>query len=166
MGATIQKIVLSFSILVVSTISMQSFAQGEKLCGTGALVVTKKNVGTATYSAQDCSQPWLGQNIYMEFRYTENIPEWAFKRAATHFLKKNVKNLNSDSALNQVTALYQPVKKGDVYRMSYQHSNQILTLSLNNRELGKVKDPNIQQYFTIWLGNAPFSAKLKQQLLD
>lgn len=166
MGTTIQKIVLSFGMLVVSTISMTSHAQGEKLCGTGTLIVTKKNVGTATYSAQDCSQTWLGQNIQMEFRYTENIPEWAFKRAATHFLKKNVKNLKSDSALNQVTALYQPVKKGDVYRLSYQHSNQTLILSLNNRELGKVKDPNIQQYFTIWLGNAPFSAKLKQQLLN
>lgn len=166
MGTTIQKIVLSFSILVVSTISIQSFAQGEKQCGTGTLLVGKKNVGLATYSAQNCSQSWLGQNIHMEFRYTENIPEWAFKRAATHFLKKNVNNFKSDSALNQVTALYRPVKNGDVYRLSYLHTDQTLTLSLNNRELGKIKDPHIQQYFTIWLGNAPFSAKLKKQLLN
>lgn len=166
MGTTLQKITLSLSILMAAAISMPSFAQNLTLCGTGALLITKKNVGTATYKAQDCSKSWQGQNIQMDFRYTENIPEWAFKRAATHFLKKNVSSFKDDSPLNKVTALYRPVKNGDVYRLSYQHSRQTLTLSLNDRELGKVQDPKIQQYFTIWLGESPFSAKLKQQLLN
>lgn len=166
MGSTLQKITLSFSILMASAVSMPSFAKTDTICGTGELLVSKKSVGTATYFAKNCTQSWQGQNIQMEFRYTENIPEWAFKRAATHFLKKNVNHLKDDSPLNQVTALYRPVKKGDVYRLSYQHSNQTLSLSLNNRVLGKAQDKQIQQYFTIWLGNSPFSAKLKQQLLN
>jgi len=145
---------------------MPSFAKTEKQCGNGELLVSKKIVGTATYAAENCNKPWLGQNIQMEFNYTENIPEWAFKRAATHFLKKNMNNLKDDSVLHQVTALYRPVKKGDVYKLSYVHTNQTLILSLNNRVLGKIKDQQIQQYFVIWLGKAPFSAKLKQQLLN
>lgn len=166
MGATFQKITLIFSTLIACAVSMPSFAKSEILCGTGELFVSKKIVGTATYSAENCNLSWQGQNIQMSFSYTENIPEWAFKRAATHFLKKNVNNLKNDSPLHQVTALYQPVKKGDVYRLSYLHADHTLLLSLNNRILGKVKDPQIQQYFTIWLGNSPFSAKLKQQLLN
>lgn len=161
-----QKITLISSILIASAISMPSFAKTEKQCGNGELLVSKKIVGTATYAAENCNKPWLGQNIQMEFNYTENIPEWAFKRAATHFLKRNMNNLKDDSALHQVTALYRPVKKGDVYKLSYVHATQTLTLSLNNRVLGKVKDSQIQQYFVIWLGKAPFSAKLKQQLLN
>lgn len=166
MGTALQKITLSLSMLMIATVSMQSFAKNNTTCGTGELLVSKKSVGSASYAAEDCKQSWQGQNIAMEFRYTENIPEWAFKRAATHFLKKNIPNLKDDAPLNQVTALYRPVKKGDTYRLSYQHLNQTLTLSLNNRVLGKVQDPQIQQYFTIWLGSSPFSAKLKQQLLN
>lgn len=166
MGTAFQKITLSLGILMASTVSMPLFAKTENQCGTGELMVSKKTVGTATYTAENCNQSWKGQNIQMDFSYTENIPEWAFKRAATHFLKKNVSNFKNDSALNQVTALYRSVKKGDVYRLCYVHSSQTLTLSLNNRFIGKVQDPQIQQYFTIWLGNSPFSAKLKQQLLN
>ena len=166
MATPFQKITLISSILIASAISMPSFAKTEKQCGNGELLVSKKIVGTATYAAENCNKPWLGQNIQMEFNYTENIPEWAFKRAATHFLKRNMNNLKDDSALHQVTALYRPVKKGDVYKLSYVHTNQTLILSLNNRVLGKIKDQQIQQYFVIWLGKAPFSAKLKQQLLN
>ncbi len=165
MATALQKITLSISVLMACAVSMPSFAKNATICGTGELLVSKKSVGMATYFAENCSLPWQGQNIQMEFRYTENIPEWAFKRASKYFLNKNIKNLKDDSALNPVTALYRPVKKGDVYRLAYQHSNQTITLSLNHRVLGKVQDPKIQQYFTIWLGDSPFSAKLKQQLL-
>lgn len=166
MGTTIQKITLISSILMSSAMSTPSFAKAEIQCGNGELLVGKKFVGTAIYAAEDCNKPWLGQNIQMEFNYTENIPGWAFKRAATYFLKKNINNMKDHAALHQVTALYHSVQKGDVYQLSYIHSNQTLTLSLNNRVLGKIKDPQIQQYFVIWLGKAPFSAKLKQQLLN
>ncbi len=166
MGTALQKITLILSMLMAFSISMPSFAKTDIQCGKGELLVGKKIVGTAIYTADNCNAPWLGQNIQMNFIYTENIPEWAFKRAATHFLKKNMNNLTDNSVLHQVTALYRPVKKGDVYKLSYVHANQSLTLSLNNSVLGQVKDPQIQQYFTIWLGKSPFSAKLKHQLLN
>ena len=160
-----QKITLISSILIASAISMPSFAKTEKQCGNGELLVSKKIVGTATYAAENCNKPWLGQNIQMEFNYTENIPEWAFKRAATHFLKRNMNNLKDDSALHQVTALYRPVKKGDLYSLNYKQNTKTLTLSLNQKSLGSITDQSANQYFKIWFGSIPFNAKLKQQLL-
>ena len=63
-----QKITLISSILIASAISMPSFAKTEKQCGNGELLVSKKIVGTATYAAENCNKPWLGQNIQMEFK--------------------------------------------------------------------------------------------------
>lgn len=166
MGHAIQKIALSFSVLMVSSISTLVSANPLVKCSTGQLMVGQKQVGTANYYAENCAKPWQGQSMQMDFAYSQDIPEWAFKRAATHFLKKNIANYNDNSTLNQVTALYRPVKKGDLYRLNYLQSSKTLTLSLNQQVLGRIKDHQAQQYFTIWLGNAPFSAKLKQQLLD
>ncbi|MEG2264116.1 MAG: chalcone isomerase family protein, partial [Acinetobacter sp.] len=55
---------------------------------------------------------------------------------------------------------------GDLYRLKYNHATQTLSLSLNQQSLGQLKHPLAQQYFNIWLGPQPFSAKLKQQLLN
>lgn len=159
----IQKIILSFAL---SLFFPATYAQSLEKCSQGELKVGLKQVGTATYYAQNCQQVWQGQTMQIDFHYTQNIPEWAFKRAATHFLKKNINNFSEQSALNQITNLYRAVQSGDIYRLKYSHQNQNLTLLLNNQTLGRVQDPQIQQYFTIWFGKTPFSAKLKQQLLN
>lgn len=135
-------------------------------CSTGELMVGQKQVGTANYYAENCSQTWQGQSMQMSFSYSQNIPEWAFKRAATHLLKKNINGYNEKSALQHITQLYRPVKKGDLYHLSYTHSSKTLILSLNQQVLGRIQDDHAQQYFNIWLGTVPFSAKLKQQLLN
>lgn len=166
MGTAIQKITLSLSVLMTCAISPLASANKLLKCSTGELLVGQKQVGTANYYAENCAQFWQGQSMQMDFAYSQNIPEWAFKRAATHFLKKNINGYNESSALHQVTALYRPVKQGDLYRLSYVHSSKTLILSLNQRVLGRIQDAQAQQYFNIWLGNVPFSAKLKQQLLN
>lgn len=51
-------------------------------------MVTSKKVGNVSYFAEDCQKNWQSQSIKMDFSYNRDIPEWAFKRAATHFLKK------------------------------------------------------------------------------
>ena len=70
--------------------SFSSWAQAQSLnqCGNGLLMVGQKQVGMASYFAQNCNQPWKEQTIQMDFSYTQNIPEWAFKRAAIHLLKR------------------------------------------------------------------------------
>ncbi|OTG91794.1 chalcone isomerase family protein [Acinetobacter sp. ANC 3813] len=166
MGTAIQKITLIFSVLITSTISPLASANKLVKCSTGEILVGQKQVGTASYYAENCSQTWQGQSMQMDFSYSQNIPEWAFKRAATHFLKKNINGYNDSSALHQITQLYRPVKKGDLYRLSYIHSSKTLILSLNQQVLGRIQDDHAQQYFNIWLGKVPFSAKLKQQLLN
>lgn len=167
MGINIQKItvmIISVASLSISISNVQ--AATFKQCGNGAILVGTKQIGQASYFAESCKQTWENQSIQMNFLYNQNIPEWAFKRAATHFLKKNIPDFKETSALNQITQLYKPVKNGDLYTLSYAHSSRILTLSMNGKILGHIQNDQANQYFKIWLGSAPFNAKLKQQLLD
>ncbi|MHA3117140.1 hypothetical protein E0H86_12855 [Acinetobacter sp. ANC 4635] len=137
-----------------------------KQCSSAPLMVSKNNVGHVNYFAESCQKAWDNQSIQLDFSYERDIPGWAFKQAATYFLKKNVTDNTSLITLNKITEWYQPVKKGDLYRLNYQHSSKKMTLSLNNKVLGQISDPQINQYFKIWFGHAPFNAKLRQQLLN
>ncbi len=166
MGTAIQKVAISTALVMGFSISPWAQAQSLNQCGNGPLMVGQKQVGMASYFAQNCSQSWEKQNIQMDFSYTQNIPEWAFKRAATHLLKRNVKDTKIHALFNPITDLYRPVRSGDLYRLKYNHATQTLSLSLNQQSLGQLKHPLAQQYFNIWLGPQPFSAKLKQQLLN
>lgn len=166
MGIAFQKIAISTALLMGCTISSWTQAQSLYQCGTGPLLVAQNQVGVARYYAQNCTKPWQNQNMQIDFSYTQNIPEWAFKRAATHFLKRNEREPKHLIVLDRITQLYKSVKPGDLYRLSYQAESQTLTLMLNQQVLGNLQHPLAQQYFNIWLGSQPFSAKLKQQLLN
>ncbi|ENV68378.1 chalcone isomerase family protein [Acinetobacter towneri] len=166
MGTAFQKVGISTALLIAFGFSPWVQAQSLNACGQCPLMVGQKQVGVASYFAQNCNQPWQGQNMQMDFTYTQNIPEWAFKRAATHLLKRNVKDAKIHALFNPITDLYRPVRSGDLYRLKYNHATQTLSLSLNQQSLGQLKHPLAQQYFNIWLGPQPFSAKLKQQLLN
>ncbi|MGE8561516.1 MAG: chalcone isomerase family protein [Acinetobacter sp.] len=162
MVITIQKIALSLMCLTGFSVSAATVQQ----CTQAPILIGKKQVGQVSYLAESCQKAWDNQSIQMNFAYTQDIPEWAFKRAATHFLKKNITDFKESSALNRITQLYKPVKNGDLYTLTYVHSSQILTLSLNQKTLGLIQHNQANQYFKIWLGPQPFSAKLKQQLLN
>ncbi|MGE4317151.1 chalcone isomerase family protein [Acinetobacter sp.] len=166
MATAFQKIAVSTALLLGCSFSPWAQAQSLNECGNGPLMVGQKQVGMASYFAQNCSQSWQEQTIQMDFAYTQNIPEWAFKRAATHLLKRNVKDPNIQAVFNPISDLYRPVRSGDLYRLKYSHATKTLSLSLNRKNLGQLQHPLAQQYFNIWLGPQPFSAKLKQQLLN
>jgi hypothetical protein len=166
MGITIQKILIGLISATTCIVSLSTSAASLEKCNSAPLVVTKKNVGTVSYFAVNCQKPWDNQTIRLDFNYSHDIPEWAFKQAATYFLKKNVTGFTEKSELNQITQLYRPVKVGDHYSLVYQHENQKLELKLNQKKLGEIRDANANQYFKIWFGSAPFNAKLKQQLLN
>ncbi|PPC07946.1 chalcone isomerase family protein [Acinetobacter pittii] len=164
MDIAVQKsrILIFLGILIVS----QANAAELKKCSSAPLMVTSKKVGNVSYFAENCLKNWQSQSIKMEFSYNRDIPEWAFKRAATHFLKKNVSGFDAKSPLNHINELYRPIKSGDLYSLYYQHENQKLELKLNQKLLGSLNNPNANQYFKIWFGSEPFNAKLKQQLLN
>ncbi|WP_109439930.1 chalcone isomerase family protein [Acinetobacter haemolyticus] len=153
---------LGLFTLLTTTMSHASL----QACTSAPLIVTKKNVGVVRYFAEDCNKNWQDQSIRLDFNYSHDIPEWAFKRAAQHFLKKNVDNYSSNSPLNRITQLYRPVQKGDLYRLEYTASSQTLSLSLNQKVLGSIQHAQVNQYFKIWFGQSPFNAKLKQELLN
>ena len=166
MGTAFQKVGISTALVMGCSFCPWAQAQSLNQCGNGPLMVGQKQVGMASYFAQNCNQPWKEQTIQMDFSYTQNIPEWAFKRAAIHLLKRNVKDPNIQAIFNPISDLYRPVRSGDLYRLKYSHATQTLSLSLNRKNLGQLQHPLAQQYFNIWLGPQPFSAKLKQQLLN
>ena len=164
MGTAFQKVAIT-TVLMLGSFGSWAHAQTLNKCGIGPLMVGQKQVGVASYFAQNCNQPWQGQNMQMDFTYTQNIPEWAFKRAARHLLHRNIKDQKIQAVFNPITDLYRPVRSGDLYHLKYNHATQTLSLSLNQQNLGQLQHPLAQQYFNIWLGPQPFSVKLKQQLI-
>ena len=155
-------------ILILLGILIASHANAAELkkCSSAPLMVTSQKVGNVSYFSEDCLKSWQNQSIKMDFSYNRDIPEWAFKRAATHYLKKNISGFDAKSPLNHINELYRPIKSGDLYSLSYHHENQKLELKLNQNLLGSIINPNANQYFKIWFGTEPFNAKLKQQLLN
>ena len=164
MGTAFQKVAIT-TVLVLGSFGSWAHAQTLNKCGIGPLMVGQKQVGVASYFAQNCNQPWQGQNMQMDFTYTQNIPEWAFKRAARHLLQRNIKDQKIQAVFNPITDLYRPVNSGDLYQLKYSHATHTLSLYLNQKLQGQLQNPLAQQYFNIWLGPQPFSAKLKQQLI-
>ena len=116
MGTAFQKVAIT-TVLMLGSFGSWAHAQSLNKCGNGPLMVGQKQVGVASYFAQNCNQPWQGQNIQMDFTYTQNIPEWAFKRAATHLLQRNIKDQKIHAVFNPITDLYRPVKSGDLYQL-------------------------------------------------
>ena len=164
MAYAFQKIAIMTTALVMACVSGLTHAK-LNACGQGSLVVSKKHVGQAQYFAENCKADWQTQAIEMQFSYTENIPEWAFKRAANFLLNRNIDNPNTVKALSKMTEHYQAVKNGDVYKLSYRPQSQALQLYLNGQNVAVLKHPDAVQYFSIWLGEKPFNTALKQQLL-
>ena len=161
MGIAFQKTTL---VLAFGLCASSAFANTLDLCSEADLMVGTKVVGKARYAAQNCQASWQNQSIEMQFHYTEKIPGWAFKRAAHHFLSKNLKG--DIGFFDPISNAYQSIQSGDRYALFYRHNSQTLSLSLNSQTLSRLQHPKAQQYFNIWLGEQPFSVKLKQQLLN
>ena len=69
MGTSIQKVVLNTGLLMLCSFSSWAHAQNMNQCGRGPLLVAQKQVGIARYYAQNCTKPWQGQNMQIDFYY-------------------------------------------------------------------------------------------------
>ncbi len=94
----------------------------------------------------------------MDFSYNRDIPEWAFKRAAAHYLKKNISGFDAKSPLNHINELYRPIKS-EIYIVFITNMKiKSWSLKLYQKLLGSINNPNANQYFKIWFGSEPFNA--------
>lgn len=166
MGIAIQNSIILLIANSIFVAAHSAHASTFKKCAEAPLTVSKKNVGKVQYTAEQCEKSWQNQSIELEFSYTENIPAWAFRRAANHFLKKNIASKNELNELMPINRHYTQVKNGDTYRLHYDHTSTSLRLFLNGQQIAHIKNQNANQYFKIWFGSAPFSDTLKRQLLN
>ena len=166
MGIAIQKPLILLITTSIFVVAHSAHASTLKKCAEAPLTVSKKNVGKVQYAAEQCGKSWHKQSIELEFSYTENIPAWAFRRAANHFLKKNIASKTELNALMPINRHYSQVKNGDVYRLRYDHPSTSLRLFLNGQQIAYIKNQYANQYFKIWFGSEPFSDTLKRQLLN
>ena len=166
MGITIQKSLILLIANSIFVVAHSGHASTLKNCAEAPLTVSKKNVGNVQYAAEHCGKSWQNQSIELEFGYAENIPAWAFRRAANHFLKKNIASKTERDALMPINRHYSQVKNGDTYRLRYDHTSSSLRLFLNGQQIAHIKNQYANQYFKIWFGSAPFSDTLKRQLLN
>lgn len=163
---TFQKILLTFVACCLITTSQSLWAKEPlHVCQQAPLVVMRKEVGHVTYVAENCQQMWNQQSIQLRFSYTHAIPDWAFKRAALHLLKKNL-STPIPQELIDFTESYRPIQPGDQYTLNFHQPTQRLTLNLNQQKITSIQSAHAQQYFLIWFGSRPFSATLKAQLLQ
>ena len=138
------------------------------LCGEGNIVVAGKIAGKASLFLANCQQDWRAQPARLRFSYQANIPGWAFRKAANVLLERNVSAQqwkSNKTAYEAFTANYQAIKAGDVYELSYSPAQHAMRLTLNQQLVTTVNNSAFADYFLIWLGNKPFNATLKQQLL-
>ena len=166
MGIAIQESIILLIANSIFVAAHSAHASTLKKCAEAPLTVSKKNVGKVQYAAEQCEKSWQNQSIELEFSYTENIPAWAFRRAANHFLKKNITSKTERDALMPINRHYSQVKNGDTYRLRYDHTSSSLRLFLNGQQIAHIKNQYANQYFKIWFGSAPFSDTLKRQLLN
>ncbi len=105
----------------------------------------------------------------LEIEYFWSIPATGFVRATFEGIEKNV-DLETWRALQprieRFSRLYADVRPGDRYQLTYLPGRGT-ELALNGRPRGVVEGADFAAaLFSIWLGQEPFDASLKQQLLE
>jgi hypothetical protein len=104
----------------------------------------------------------------LEIEYFWKIPAEAFAEATLEGIARNV-DAETLAALRdrieRFNTLYADVRPGDRYALTYVPGSGTI-LSLNGRGRGSIPGADFAQaLFSIWLGEVPFDASLKSQLL-
>jgi len=104
----------------------------------------------------------------LEFHYFWEIPGPAFGKAGEEIIARNVAAAtlaNLRGRLDRINRAYRDVKPGDRYALTYLPGKGT-ELSLNGSPLLVVEgDDFAAAYFSIWLGEKPIDAGLKNELL-
>ena len=104
----------------------------------------------------------------LEIQYFWGIGAAGFAKATNEGIQKNVSPERWRSLqphVEQFNDLYLDVEPGDRYALTYLPGRGT-ELALNGKSLGSVESPEFgAALFAIWLGEDPFDASLKEQLL-
>lgn len=105
----------------------------------------------------------------LEIEYFWGIPAPLFAEATVDGIRKNVDPESFDRLaprIERFNALYADIEPGDRYQLTYRPGVGT-ELALNGRVLGRVEGADFAAaLFSIWLGDAPFSESMKEQLLS
>jgi hypothetical protein len=104
----------------------------------------------------------------LELSYHVSIKGREFGESAELYLDKNVSPQDLARIrprIEQLNKLYQDVKEGDRYALTYAPGKGT-TLSLNNKPLGTIEGADFAaSYFAIWLGAKPISEAMRDDLI-
>ena len=104
----------------------------------------------------------------LEIEYFWSIPANLFAEATVDGIRKNIGETRFaalEPRIERFNALYADVQPGDRYEVSYRPGVGT-ELALNGESRGLVEGSDFAEaLFSIWLGEAPFSESMKQQLL-
>lgn len=105
----------------------------------------------------------------LEICYYRDIRAELFVRAGNELLAENIDAATYEALqprLDQINALYDDVRKGDRYALTYLPGVGT-TLELNGKPLGTIEGADFAAaYFTIWLGTSEVKKTLRDELLD
>ena len=103
----------------------------------------------------------------LELSYHISIKGTKFGESAEPYLEKNTSPQELQRLrprIEQLNRLYQDVKEGDRYALTYLPGKG-MTLSLNNEPLGTIEGADFAaSYFAIWLGAKPISNAMRDDL--
>lgn len=103
----------------------------------------------------------------LELYYFWDIPGRFFGEAADELLAENLpaeRIAELRPRLDRLNALYQDVKEGDRYRLTYT-PGEGTSVALNGKTLGTIPGADFaRDYFSIWLGEKPLSEPFRDQI--
>lgn len=104
----------------------------------------------------------------LEMEYYRDISAEDLVRSGSAYLRKNLTEEQlADIAdeVDQINRLYRDVRQGDRYTLAY-HPGRGTQLRLNGTTLGTIPGSAFgKYYFSIWLGDEPVSAAMREELL-
>lgn len=117
---------------------------------------------------QDSVQKQLGETPkHLVIRYKRDFEPEDFRKSGSQIMADNIDTSIAEvaSGIALIDKLYQPIKAGDSYSISYL-PEQGLTLTKNDQPLGTVPGKLFAKgYFSIWLGENSISRHFTNELL-
>lgn len=105
----------------------------------------------------------------LEIAYLRGFSAEQLRQAGTEILRRNVDAETFERLgpkIDAINALYRDVEAGDRYALDYEPGLGT-SLRLNDELLGRIEGVEFgRAVFSIWLGDEPFDAALKGDLLD
>lgn len=142
------------------------------VCGEAAIKAWRFiHVGQASLLSRTCEdldERQLTAPLVLHFDYQRSIPASAFRRAGATLIERNIDQQALDAIADRLQRFnqgYRDIAPGDRYTLRYTLEGQ-LQMWLNGELLAQEYGNDLARaYLSIWFGEHPYSARMKQALL-